>query len=249
MTSPWIEHVRNYSKKHNVPYEQAMSEAKSSYKPKTGGSLKTDARKAKNTTKTIARKTKNTANRASDFIDKNGHYVSYIDADMGKNLNDINTGIKGVSNSASAVGGNFNLGRKVKNTVKKTKTIARKANNTVNKAEKIGRKVRNTTSKVLDYAAPIASFVDPEIGISLMAANKVIGGALGQGKNPYLIGGSFKTSGGSFRTSGAGLKHSCSHCGATLTGAGIGFGRAQSSVLSDTHNSFKPLKPRPFADR
>jgi hypothetical protein len=34
MASDWINHVKAYSKKHNMSYKEAMSKAKASYKPK-----------------------------------------------------------------------------------------------------------------------------------------------------------------------------------------------------------------------
>jgi len=37
MTNSWIEHCKEYAKKHNVSYRQALKDAKPSYK---GGSLK-----------------------------------------------------------------------------------------------------------------------------------------------------------------------------------------------------------------
>lgn len=36
----------------------------------------------------------------------------------------------------------------------------------------------------------------------------------------------------------------CVHCGGS-----IGFGRTESSILSDTHNSFKPNKPKSLKER
>ena len=33
-SNPWISHVQKYAKKHDITYKEAMSKAKSSYKPK-----------------------------------------------------------------------------------------------------------------------------------------------------------------------------------------------------------------------
>ena len=46
-TSEWIKHVKDYSKKHNVPYGEAMKLAKPSYRVKrqAGGAWYNDAHK------------------------------------------------------------------------------------------------------------------------------------------------------------------------------------------------------------
>ena len=215
-----------------------MSEAKSSYKPIHGGNL---MRKTKNTVKTIARKTKNSANAANKFIDRNAHYVSYLDEDLGRNLQDFNTGLKGVGEASNrlegAVGGKFNM-----------QNAIRKAENTGKRAKTIARKTKNTASRVLDYAAPIAMELgQPALSAAFMGANAALGGKLGKKKNPYLIGGSFKTQGGSFKTQGAGMCPTCGHH--KVLGGKIQLGRSESSILSSTHNSFAPLPPKPFLGR
>jgi hypothetical protein len=215
MTSPWIQHVRNYAEKNNVSYRDSMTLSRSSYKPMNGGDLKSAFRKAKNTTKTVARKTKNTANRASKFVDDNAHYVSYVDEDMGNHLNNMNTGLKGVSGAAGRAqemaGGNFNF----KNAVRKTK-------NTVDKSRVIARKVKNSTSKGLQYAAPVAAMLGhPEIAASMASASMGLNSiSTGSGMNPYINGGSFfanggsfKAKGGSFKAKGGSISNMCPHCG------------------------------------
>lgn len=37
MTNPWIEHVKQYAKEHNITYKQSLKEARADYKPVEGG--------------------------------------------------------------------------------------------------------------------------------------------------------------------------------------------------------------------
>ena len=234
MPSEWINHVKQYAKTNDISYKKAMSQAKSTYKPKHGGDLKSTMRKAQNTLKTVARKTRNSANAGSKFIDKNQNFISYLDPNLGRNLNDANAAYK-------SEGGKFNM-----------ENFIRKAENTGKRAKVIGRKTKNTVSKVLDYAAPIAMEFNPALGTAFMGANTAMNmggklGKLGKNKNPYLIGGSFKTQGGSFKVQGSGM---CPTCGShKLSGGNIQLGRSNSSILASTHNSFAPLKPKPFLER
>lgn len=136
--------------------------------------------------------------------------------------------------------------RKGRNTLK---TAERKGINTldrtsqiIDKGKVIGRKARNTVSKVITEASPLVALASPELAIGMQALNKSIGGRLGSKNNKYLNGGSFKVQGGSVK--------SHNHANCPTCGGGIGsFGRASSSVLSNSHNSFAPLKPKSYTER
>lgn len=100
------------------------------------------------------------------------------------------------------------------------------------------RKAKNTTKKIMKVAEPYVAVADPELGLALHIANTAMGGKLGNKKNKYIkSGGSFKTMGGSV---------SCPTCGGCKSGGSLGYGRANSSVLSDTHNSFKAPVPKSY---
>jgi t-SNARE complex subunit (syntaxin) len=89
--SNWIEHVKAYAKANNVPYKQAMSEAKSSYQPVEGGKFN-----LKKVGKTL-NKVKKGAKKVSNVIDKNSHYLNYIDSDLANEVNNVNKGFKDIS--------------------------------------------------------------------------------------------------------------------------------------------------------
>ena len=210
MPSNWIQHVKQYAANNGVSYKDAMKLSKPSYNSAKGGDMKTTLRKAKNTTKRIAKVAGKASKAASKLLDKNAHFVDYIDSDLGKNLADISTGMKAVGSvSDRAVGA---MGGKVS-----VKNVARKAKNTLKKAAKVSAAI-----------APLVA-MSPELAPVYGAVNS--GLALGS----KAMGGSFKTTGGCIN---------CVHCGGS-----IGFGRSESSIISDTHNSFAPLKPKSLKDR
>lgn len=208
MSSPWIQHVKNYQAQNGGSYRDAMQNARPSYNSNmTGGkfNLKNALRKTKNTVKKVSHEVNNN-------IDKYGQFVPQ------EYQNQLSQ-VQGYANQAQDLtGGKFNLNRamrKTKNTVKQVKNVAR-------------------------IAAPVLSVVAPEFGIPLEAAVLATGGKIR--KNPYLLGGSFKTHGGK-------LHNGCPQCGSYMNGGALGFGTSQSSILSSTHNSFAPLKPKPYKDR
>ena len=173
--SEWIEHVKNYAKMHNVSYKEALKLAKASYKPQAGGSLKTVARKAKNTNKRAYK----VANKASNALDKYGHILQHYNEDLYDKLDKANTTYKDFDTKLN--GGKFNA-----------KTAVRKVKNTTKRI-----------SKEVDRLAPLVSLVNPEVGTTLMSVNegykRVAGGKLSGRANKYL-GGSFAVPqrGGSF---------------------------------------------------
>lgn len=114
--SNWIEHVKAYSKANNVPYKQAMSEARASYNPVEGGKFN-----LKKVGKTL-NKAKKGARKVSKAIDKHGHYLNLIDSDLGDEVNNLNKGFKDISGGKM----NFkNVVRKTKNTVKRANKVAK----------------------------------------------------------------------------------------------------------------------------
>ena len=92
MTSPWIQHVKNYQAQHGVSYKEAMQQSRASYQAKSGAGLKQMLRKGKNTVNRVAgdvnkysqvaqdltggkfvlknaiRKTRNTLNRVAPLV-------------------------------------------------------------------------------------------------------------------------------------------------------------------------------------
>ena len=96
-------------------------------------------------------------------------------------------------------------------------------------------KARHTTNRVAriaDKASPFVGMINPEAGLALHGAAV----------------GARAVSGGSLR---------CEHCGGVsahggsfkTTGAGVSLGRAESSILSSTHNSIAPMPSKSFKER
>lgn len=214
----WINHVKDYQNKHNVSYKDALKMSRTSYKPKTGGDLKTTLRKAKNTSKRVAKVAKNVSKKSMSVMDYADKYVELANPELANNLRNVKTGLQGVSDIADQVQGSGARMRKVKNTIKKISRIAE----------------------------PLVALADPELGLALHVANSSMGGKLGNKNNKYMNGGSFKTMGGSFKTMGGCV--ACPTCG-SKKGGSVGYGRAQSSVLSDTHNSFKAPVPKSYREK
>jgi hypothetical protein len=100
------------------------------------------------------------------------------------------------------------------------------------------RKTQNTAKRVSRVASKVAPVIGalagPEAAAAVEGVNQVA---------KKLSGGSFKTMGGGMHMK-RGQKAHCVQCGGS-----IGFGRSESSVISDTHNSFNPLKPKSFKDK
>lgn len=115
----WIEHCKAYAKQHNIPYKQAMKEAKSSYKPVEGGKI--NMKKIKKTVNNVSKGAK----KVSKAVDNHGHYLDFIDEDLSKSVKDANKTYKGVS------------GGKVK-----MKNILRKTKNTVNRAHNVAKELK-----------------------------------------------------------------------------------------------------------
>jgi len=111
--SNWIEHVKAYASQHNIPYKQAMTEAKTSYKSVEGG--KFNMKKLK---KTVNRGVK----KVSKAIDKNGHYLDFIDEDLSRAVNTSNQAYKDISGGKMKM---KNVLRKTKNTVKQAYKVAK----------------------------------------------------------------------------------------------------------------------------
>jgi len=290
MTSPWVEHVRNYSYKHNISYKDAMQKARASYKPqKTGGSMKSLVKKARRTVK----KVNHASHKVNQMIDQHGDLINDINPEFGEHLGKVRKTANRVQNISGRVqdvtGGKFsfkNATKKARKTVSKVKNTSKRVNHMIDqhgdlindinpefgehlgKVRKAANKVENISSRVQDVtggkfnlkkatrkarhtvgkvrkiakaAAPILAVAAPEFGVPLEAAIQMTGGKLGSKNNPYV------KNGGSFRAHGSGLSHSnCPTCGMTTGGS---FGRAKSSVLSDTHNSFRPAPPRSYAHK
>lgn len=170
MASEWVQHCKNYAKQHGCSYKEAMTRAKSSYTPKTGGKL--------NLRKTVS-KARNVGKKVSNVIDKHGHLVDELDKSgkVSKNLRKVNNTIGTINDVADTIdGGKFNL----KKAVRKTRNTARKV------------------SKNIDRYAPLVEMVAPELAPEIETVKRVNQGVKrvnGSG-NPYILkGGSFKTHG------------------------------------------------------
>lgn len=157
--SNWIEHVKAYAKQHNIPYKQAMTEAKPSYKSVEGG--KFNMKKLKKTVNNVSRGAK----KVSKAIDKNGHYLDFIDEDLSRSVQDANKAYKGVS------GGKM----KMKNVLRKTK-------NTVNRAHKIAKELEPYVEAATAGAGMTRGC--PHCGSVSGGSFKAIGGA---GMSPLLL--------------------------------------------------------------
>lgn len=171
----WTDHCKNYSKQHGCTYKEAMTRAKSSYSPTTGGKLKI---------KNVVRKVRNTTKKASHLVNEHGHLVDEFDKSgkISKNLRKANNTISHINDTIDTIdGGNFNL-----------KRATRKARNTVKKV-----------SKGIDKYAPLVEMIAPEFAPEIEGirmANKVVKRVNGGGKkNPYIL------NGGSFKVHGSGL--------------------------------------------
>jgi hypothetical protein len=81
--SEWISHVRAYAKANGVSYKDAMQLAKASYRP-SGGSLKTIARKAKNTLNK-SEKVAQRVNKRADVIGRKAKNTIHTVARKGRN--------------------------------------------------------------------------------------------------------------------------------------------------------------------
>lgn len=66
----WTDHCRNFAKEHGCTYKEAMTRAKSSYTPKTGGKMKI---------KNVVRKARNSTKRATRIIDKVEKYTPLLE--------------------------------------------------------------------------------------------------------------------------------------------------------------------------
>ena len=219
MTSAWVQHCKNYAKEHNCSYKDAMKQAKATYNPTTmsGGSLKSVVKKA----------------------NKLGHKIGSVDVDrvVDKVNNKVQTGKRKVENSLKKVDEFDNL------VGTKLGKAARKVGNQVNselKKQKVGRKAKNTAKMLASKAVDGLSITEPEIGVPLELAKKVIGsgkkGKLGTGKNPYLTGGSFRVASEGFR----GGCHSCS-------GGKLAPGHTESSLLNPSHPASHPVKVKSYS--
>jgi hypothetical protein len=124
------------------------------------------------------------------------------------------------------------------------KSVVRKTVNTAKRVKKVVKKGAKAGSRILDKAAPMLDVLDPELGAMLHAANgglKEVASVVGSGGRKRQLG-TRKKVGGSFKVSGGCIN--CPSCG-----SGIGFGRSESSILSDTHNSFRGFPQKSAKDK
>jgi hypothetical protein len=172
------------------------------------------------------------------------------------------------------VGGKIQISNIVKKAQKKINSLGpqtKEDSPTVGGKMKIKNVIRKA-GKTMSAVAPLVGLLAPEVGIGLELGSRAV--ALGRRKyekkkkapkqNLYLgKGGSFRVqggsavvqgavafrpkpddhsiTGGSFKVQGAGIsgmKHGgCLHCGQP-------YGGSSSVMISPTHNSFRPLKPK-----
>lgn len=158
----WIEHCKNYAKQNNIPYKQAMKEARGSYNPVEGG--KFNMKKIKKTVNNISKGAK----KASKFVDNNEHYLDFIDKDLANNVKNINNTYKDVRGVS---GGKF----KLKNAIRKTK-------NTVNRAQKVAKELQPYADMAMELSGSGMSC--PHCGNISGGSFKAIGG---QGIQSSLI--------------------------------------------------------------
>lgn len=168
--SQWIQHVKAYQRQNpHLSYKEAMSEARSSYQPMTGG--KFNVKKA-------LRKTKNTVKRVGHEMDKNQHLIDMIDT------NGYSSQVRqGLNTADNVLGGKFKL-----------KRALRKAKNTVNTVSKIATPM---VGMVAPELLPAMSTVTMATGGKVAATtnnNKYIRHI--QGGSFKTHGGSFVTHGG-----------------------------------------------------
>ena len=90
--SAWIEHCKSYAKQNNIPYKQAMKDAKASYKPVEGGKFKM---------KNVMRKTKNTVKKIHKVAKELEPYVELATSGAGVGMNG------GCPHCGSVSGGSF----------------------------------------------------------------------------------------------------------------------------------------------
>lgn len=160
----WIEHCKNYAKQNNIPYKQAMKEARASYNPVEGG--KFNMKKIKKTVNNISKGAK----KASKFVDNNEHYLDFIDKDLANNVKNINNTYKDVRGVS---GGKF----KLKNALRKTK-------NTVNRAQKVAKELQPYADMAMELSG---SGMCPHCGSGSVSGGsfKAIGG--GKMMSPLLM--------------------------------------------------------------
>ena len=91
----WTDHCKNFAKEHDCSYKEAMTRAKSSYSPKTGGKMKI---------KNVVRKAKNSTKRATRTIDKVQKYTPLLEM-MAPETIPVIESIKSVNNVVKAVNG------------------------------------------------------------------------------------------------------------------------------------------------
>ena len=234
MSSPWIQHVKQFQNAHGCSYKDAMSLSRPSYQSVSGGKFSVSK---------LAKKGKRVLKKTNKFYDANS---GILDSMVGDEAAKAMHTARGYSENVDQMsGGKFN----VKKVFKKGKKGLKKASSVYdNNQDLIGamagaenaavlskarayaqqadeltggrfnlhhamRKAGHTIGRakaVARIAAPVLSVVAPEIGLPLAAGLAATGG-------------SYMTHGGSFQTGGG----FCPHCG-------------QGKI---------PLKPKGYSDR
>lgn len=148
MSSPWIQHVKQYQANHGGTYKEAMSASKATYMPMNGGkfNVKTAARKTVNTVKKGAKMGKKGLKATNAYYDANQELIGEVVGS--ERAAELMQARKTLGDIDQLTGGKFKLDR----AIKKTKRIAR-------------------------IAAPILSVVAPEVGIPLTTALALSGGS------------------------------------------------------------------------
>lgn len=222
MSSPWIQHVKNFRSMHpGMSYAEALKAASPSYHGVSGG--KFSVNKAVKKVRGVARKAKNSVEKAQHIAEQNQHLLAMADKQFNTNLSDgVRKGLNQASRISNQVdselnGGKFKLGRAI-----------RKSKNTVQRVGKVSKKVLNNVEK---YGLPALEMAGVAVAPELVGALETARMVADQ------TGGSFKTHGG--RVTGGCSK--CYTCGGSMVS------HNNSSMINHLHPSFNPKKPKSFA--
>jgi hypothetical protein len=176
--------------------------------------------------KSAVRKTKNTVNRGSKIVRKGARRTAnFLDkhSDLLSNLDgDLGRNVSDISQGLRGIEGVSDQAISHTGGRVTAKKVVRKARNTVKRV-----------SRAVDRVAPFVGMINPEAGLALHTANSSVKALTGGCVHCGAVGGSFAATGGSFAT----------------TGGKVCLGRSESSILSATHNSFKPLRVRSYRER
>jgi hypothetical protein len=192
MSSPWIQHCKQYQAQHGCSYREALSNAGASYQSQSGGSLKSVARKVRRTVNKGAHHAKKGSAQANSFVKQNGALIDSVNPQAAAALRDANKRLQSTTGAVDHVidqtgGGVKHLGRKIKHTVHRAKKISKKA------------------AAAMDQAAPFVAMVNPELAATMEVAS------MGIKSGNQMSGGSFKSYGGSFKSYGGGHMVAAAH--------------------------------------